>query len=75
MKPEELVPGKWYYCEQNKDGCKYFLFLKHNYTSLINNYNTDSFLIQGIDRKKYDGFYIDDDIYREMTPEEKLKLL
>lgn len=70
MRVYDLIPGKWYYCPSHHNGCKYFIFLEYEY------YSTPSYyLIQGINGIKYNGYQINEDCFRELTPEEKLELL
>lgn len=66
MKTEELIPGQFYYCENHHDGCKYFIFLKHN---------ENFYTIKALDGILYNGHYIQKNKFRKMTDEEKLKLL
>lgn len=73
MKAEELIPGEWYFGENHKDFCKYFMFLKHS--ARINKDDNRFYTIQSIDGKQYFNFYSSNEDYRKMTPEEKLKML
>lgn len=73
MKATDLVPNQWYFCEENKKGCQYFMFISHHKSTHRPNVNW--YLIQGIDGLMYNGSYKDDKTFREITPEEKLELL